>query len=53
VLLSGNHAGIEKWRRREALRATLLKRPDLLEAADLTEEDLEMLESLKKELESR
>jgi tRNA (guanine37-N1)-methyltransferase len=53
VLLSGNHAGIEKWRRREALRATLLKRPDLLEAADLTEEDLEMLESLKKELGSR
>lgn len=49
VLLSGNHAGIEKWRRREALRATLAKRPDLLETADLSEEDREILEELKKE----
>jgi tRNA (guanine37-N1)-methyltransferase len=50
VLLSGNHAEIEKWRRREALKATLLKRPDLLETADLTDEDREMLEELKREL---
>ncbi|HEX9136703.1 MAG TPA: tRNA (guanosine(37)-N1)-methyltransferase TrmD, partial [Nitrospirota bacterium] len=53
VLLSGNHAWIKKWRRREALKATLLKRPDLLEDADLTEEDREMLEELKIQLGSR
>jgi len=38
VLLSGNHAEIERWRRREALRATLEKRPDLLQDADLSAE---------------
>ncbi len=47
VLLSGNHAEIEKWRRREALRATLIKRPELLETADLTDEDREILTELK------
>jgi tRNA (guanine37-N1)-methyltransferase len=30
VLLSGDHAAIERWRRRQSLRATLLRRPDLL-----------------------
>lgn len=49
VLLSGNHAEIDKWRRREALRATLMKRPDLLESADLTNEDQKILEELKKQ----
>jgi tRNA (guanine37-N1)-methyltransferase len=49
VLLSGNHAEIEKWRRREALRATLRKRPDLLETADLMDEDKKVLEELKKQ----
>jgi len=47
VLLSGNHAEIEKWRRREALRATLVKRPELLLTADLTDEDQEILAELK------
>ncbi len=50
VLLSGNHAEIEKWRRRESLKATLLKRPELLETADLTDEDRKMLEELKREM---
>lgn len=50
VLLSGNHELIWKWRRRESLRATLLKRPDLLETAELTEEDRKVLEELKAEL---
>ncbi|MDH3255326.1 MAG: tRNA (guanosine(37)-N1)-methyltransferase TrmD [Acidobacteriota bacterium] len=36
VLLSGNHAAIEHWRQREALRSTLRKRPDLLAQTDLT-----------------
>jgi tRNA (guanine37-N1)-methyltransferase len=51
VLLSGNHADIDRWRRRESLKATLTKRPDLLETADLTDEDREMLGELKRELE--
>jgi tRNA (guanine37-N1)-methyltransferase len=50
VLLSGNHAEIEKWRRRESLRATLMKRPDLLETADLSSEDRKIVETLKREL---
>ena len=50
VLLSGNHAEIEKWRRREELKATLKKRPELLATADLTDEERELLEELKKEL---
>lgn len=47
VLLSGNHAEIEKWRRRAALERTLVRRPDLLEDADLTEEDITFLNRLK------
>ncbi|OGW19195.1 MAG: tRNA (guanosine(37)-N1)-methyltransferase TrmD [Nitrospirae bacterium GWC2_57_13] len=50
VLLSGNHEAVRKWRRREALRATLLKRPDLLAAAELTEEDRAMLADLRREM---
>lgn len=50
VLLSGNHAEIEKWRQREALRATLMKRPDLLTTADLTAGDRKILEELKQEM---
>jgi len=49
VLLSGHHREIEEWRRREALKRTLRRRPDLLAAADLTEKDREILEELKKE----
>ena len=48
VLLSGNHASIEKWRRREALKRTFLKRPDLIELADLTSGDRAFLEELKR-----
>lgn len=47
VLLSGDHKKIETWRRKESLRRTLKRRPDLLEDANLTEEDLEFLKSLK------
>ena len=47
VLLSGNHAEIKRWRRRESLKRTYLRRPDLLERADLSEEDLEYLADLK------
>ncbi|MDY6846405.1 MAG: tRNA (guanosine(37)-N1)-methyltransferase TrmD [Chloroflexota bacterium] len=43
VLLSGNHAEINRWRRHEALRRTLEHRPDLLIKADLSREDLAFL----------
>ena len=46
VLLNGNHEEIKKWRRRESLRRTFIRRPDLLEKADLTEEDKEFLQEL-------
>lgn len=48
ILLSGNHALVEKWRRRESLRRTLERRPDLLEKIDLTDEEREYLQSLKR-----
>lgn len=47
VLLSGDHAAIERWREREALRATLEKRPDLLDEARLTREQLRVLAELR------
>jgi tRNA (guanine37-N1)-methyltransferase len=51
VLLGGNHAEIEKWRRREAIKATLTKRPDLLADADLSDEDRALLKGLQDERE--
>ncbi len=49
ILLSGDHAKIQAWRRRQALRATLLKRPDLLRAARLDAEDLHQVATLARE----
>ena len=49
VLLSGNHGEIERWRRRESLRRTLLRRPDLLENADLTDEEKDFVRTLRSE----
>jgi tRNA (guanine37-N1)-methyltransferase len=46
VLLSGHHAAIERWRRKESLRKTALKRPDLLDGLDLEEKDRELLEEI-------
>jgi tRNA (guanine37-N1)-methyltransferase len=46
VLLSGNHGEVDRWRRREALRRTLERRPDLLEAADLSDDDRHTLDEL-------
>ena len=46
VLLSGHHAEIDRWRRRQSLRRTLEKRPDLLRTASLQRADLDYLESL-------
>jgi tRNA (guanine37-N1)-methyltransferase len=47
ILLSGDHAKIDKWRREQALARTLHKRPDMLEKADLSEADKKFLENLK------
>ncbi|HEX2220919.1 MAG TPA: tRNA (guanosine(37)-N1)-methyltransferase TrmD [Candidatus Limnocylindria bacterium] len=49
VLLSGNHAEIARWRRREALRRTLRRRPDLLDTAALTEHDRAVLGEVRAE----
>ena len=47
VLISGNHAQIEHWKRVEALRRTWQRRPDLLEKLDLTQADRQILERIK------
>ncbi len=47
VLLSGDHAKIEKWRREQALLRTFRKRPDMLEKAELSKEDLKFVEDVK------
>lgn len=49
VLLSGNHAAIRRWRKKEALARTLERRPDLLEAAQLDEEEEAILKELRHE----
>lgn len=49
VLLSGDHAAIARWRRLQALRTTLQRRPDLLAKALLTPEDENLLLELRRE----
>lgn len=48
VLLSGDHRLIARWRRREALKRTLQRRPELLQKALLSDDDLKILEGLKR-----
>lgn len=50
VLLSGDHEQIQRWRRKEALRRTLLRRPDLLVRAPLTAEDQILLQEIRDEM---
>ncbi len=47
VLLSGHHANINKWRREQSLTRTYLRRPELLETAELDKKDKQFLENLK------
>ena len=49
VLLSGNHEKIRLWRRKAALRVTRERRPDLLEAKRLTDEDMRILDEIERE----
>jgi tRNA (guanine37-N1)-methyltransferase len=53
VLLSGNHGEVDRWRRREALRRTLQRRPDLLADAPLTDSDRAALEELRRGMDAR
>ena len=50
VLLSGNHLEVEKWRRRESLKKTIQRRPDLLEITPLTDDDLKLINQPGSEL---
>ena len=47
ILLSGHHQNINKWRREQALKNTYLKRPELLENVELSEEDRKYLNEIK------
>lgn len=47
VLTSGHHAEVDRWRRRQALKRTWERRPDLLKTAPLTDDDREYLAQLK------
>jgi tRNA (guanine37-N1)-methyltransferase len=49
VLLSGNHEAIRLWRRKEALRSTYRKRPDLLQDRSLTDEDRRLIGEIVEE----
>lgn len=48
VLISGNHRLIEEWRMKESLKRTLVRRPDLLDEAELTDKQKKWLEELSK-----
>ncbi|MGJ7586574.1 tRNA (guanosine(37)-N1)-methyltransferase TrmD [Staphylococcus shinii] len=50
VLLSGNHANIEKWRHEQKIIRTWTKRPDLLNNVTMSQEDKEIIERCKKQL---
>jgi tRNA (guanine37-N1)-methyltransferase len=49
VLLSGDHAKIDRWRREQSILRTLARRPDLLESANLTSEERKFLERINQE----
>lgn len=50
ILLSGHHANVEKWRREQSVIRTAKWRPDLLEQADLTEEEKELARKIQETL---
>lgn len=47
ILLTGHHENVCKWRRKESIKNTYLKRPNLLENVELSKEDVKYLEELK------
>lgn len=50
VLLSGNHAKIDEWREEQSFLRTLQRRPDLLEALELTEKQQQIIEKIKSQM---
>jgi tRNA (guanine37-N1)-methyltransferase len=52
VLLSGNHAAIARWRRKQALGRTWRRRPDLLDERALSREDRQLLEEYRREIQA-
>jgi tRNA (guanine37-N1)-methyltransferase len=52
ILVSGHHGKVEEWRRQESLMRTLLRRPDLLENAELTPKEQAWLEALRRDVDS-
>jgi tRNA (guanine37-N1)-methyltransferase len=48
VLLNGNHDEIRRWRREQALKKTLRNRPDLLDGAELSDEDRKIVERIRR-----
>jgi tRNA (guanine37-N1)-methyltransferase len=53
VLLSGNHAAIARWRRKQALGRTWERRPDLIDEKKLSREDRQLLEEYRRELQAQ
>lgn len=53
ILLSGDHAKIEKWRREQALFRTFEKRPDMLEKAELSDKDRNFIQGLRSKVEGQ
>lgn len=50
VLLQGNHAAVDEWRRKKSLERTMDKRPDMFERLELTDKkDIKLVEQIKKE----
>ena len=49
MLLSGDHASVDRWRRRQALKRTFERRPDLLERVALDEEEEELIANWHKQ----
>ena len=50
VLLSGNHEEIRRWRRKESIRRTILRRPDLLDQFEPTDEDRRLIREIMEEI---
>ena len=53
ILMSGNHAEIERWRRKQSIGRTWQKRPDMLVRQPLSGEDEKLLEEFKAELDTK
>jgi len=49
VLLSGHHEEVRRWRRKMAIQRTLERRPELLEAAALDDEQRALLDEIRKQ----